>query len=687
MEKLFHLKENNTTVRTEIVAGLTTFMTMAYIIALNPNLLTGFGAQGGSQLWNGVFLATCIASAVGTLVMAFAANKPFAMAPGMGLNSFFAVVVANIVTLTGMSYLQSFQTALCVILIEGIVFIILSVLKVREKIVEAIPLGIRLGIAPAIGLMLLNIGIGSNAGVYSSDGGPFYVMRDFFGALTPSLAKANMGDGYPQMVLTVVTMFVGLFLIVLFAHKKIKGSVLLGMLCASGIYWAGEAIFLHTNPFASLKGASFVPAFGDMAETTLFKFDFADPDWGGNYRYAFGYYVLVAWYIVLFVIFFATLFLSARRSLRSMLFPIGVIVGVGVVYGVMFTLRHVATLTSNVALTYCILAMVAIELTLDLGFFPSYAWYTLAFSKLPFDLKVLEANGDTVFQTEMAQPMPQAAADTLKTADKGLGESWAFRTTGAPHTLFKVYPVSGGRAVLAEDVAAIDERREALAATQERLRRSNAVLEREAEVQHEMWRLRSERELFVEIEKSLESKTRRIQMLLDSLPGSNDPDSIARRREMLVEVKLLVAYCKRKGALVLAEKSDPEFNRERLQLVFNETAADLRSIGVECAALVQTNTPLPASVVSVLYDCLYDFATVANAASDAVLMLFVQQDERRVQLRAMLDSSDAESERMAATFDELRASLEKHRVEYSIETDSSSASLVAYVPLPTKGGK
>ena len=163
MEKIFHLKENNTTVRTEIVAGLTTFMTMAYIIALNPNLLTGFGAQGGSQLWNGVFLATCIASAIGTLVMAFAANKPFAMAPGMGLNSFFAVVVANIVTLTGMSYLQSFQTALCIILIEGIVFIVLSVLKVREKIVEAIPLGIRLGIAPAIGLMLLNIGIGSNA--------------------------------------------------------------------------------------------------------------------------------------------------------------------------------------------------------------------------------------------------------------------------------------------------------------------------------------------------------------------------------------------------------------------------------------------------------------------------------------------------------------------------------------------
>ena len=124
MEKLFKLKANGTTVRTEILAGLTTFMTMAYIIALNPNLLTNFAV--GTPLWNGVFLATCIASAIGTICMAFFANKPFVMAPGMGLNSFFAVVVANIVTLTGMSYLQSFQTALCIILIEGIVFIVLS---------------------------------------------------------------------------------------------------------------------------------------------------------------------------------------------------------------------------------------------------------------------------------------------------------------------------------------------------------------------------------------------------------------------------------------------------------------------------------------------------------------------------------------------------------------------------------
>ena len=274
LEKVFKLSENKTTVKTEVVAGLTTFMTMAYIIALNPNLLTGFGSAG-AELWNGVFLATCIASAVGMFCMAFLANKPFAMAPGMGLNSFFAVVVGNIVAMTGMSYVASFQAALVIILVEGIVFIILSLFNIREKIVDSIPLGIRLGISPAIGLMLMNIGLGSNAGIYSENGGPFFMMRDFFGALTPSVAQTTIGSGYAAMVLTVVTTFVGLFAIVAMSKKGIKGSVLYGMLIASVVYWAGSFLFLHTNPFASLATASFVPPFADMVSTTLFKFNFA----------------------------------------------------------------------------------------------------------------------------------------------------------------------------------------------------------------------------------------------------------------------------------------------------------------------------------------------------------------------------------------------------------------------------
>lgn len=273
MDKLFKISENGSSIRTEIVAGFTTFMTMAYIIALNPNILTNW-REGGDELWNAVFLATCLASGIAMICMAFLANKPFCLAPGMGLNSFFALVVLQIVSITGMSYIASFQAALVVVLCEGVVFLILTLLNIREAIVDAIPYGVRMGIAPAIGLMLLNIGLGSNAGIYSDTGGPFYVLSDFFGALTATSAMAAMGSGYGQMVLTVVTIFVGLFAIVILAHHGVRASVILGMLIASAIYWVGEALFLGGNPFLGLAEASWVPAIGDMVNLTLFKFNF-----------------------------------------------------------------------------------------------------------------------------------------------------------------------------------------------------------------------------------------------------------------------------------------------------------------------------------------------------------------------------------------------------------------------------
>ncbi len=279
MEKIFKLKQNGTTVRTEIVAGLTTFMTMAYIIALNPNLIVGFGqgafgsfGDDAAAAWNGVFMATCLASAIAMFCMAFLANKPFALAPGMGLNSYFAIVIAQIAGAAGCTYLAGLQAGLCIILIEGIVFLGLSIFNIREKIVKAIPVGVRLGIGPGIGLMLMNIGFGSNAGVGAA--ADTYVMRDFFGALSAGTIKEALGEYWPAMVLTVATMFIGLFVIIILAHKKVKASVLIGMLVASVVYWAGEAIFLKTNPFAALSGANWLPPFADMAKTTLFKFDF-----------------------------------------------------------------------------------------------------------------------------------------------------------------------------------------------------------------------------------------------------------------------------------------------------------------------------------------------------------------------------------------------------------------------------
>lgn len=271
MEKFFKLKENGTNVRTEVVAGITTFMTMAYIIALNPNLLTNFAV--GSSLWNAVFMATIISSAIATLFMAFLANKPFALAPGMGLNSYFATVVASIAAAAAVSYEKAFSGGLAIILCSGILFTILTVLKIREKIVTAIPKAVRIGIPAGIGLMLLHIGLTTNAGIYAADGNPYYVLSSFFnnGA---SATAASMGDAYPQMVLYVITMFLGIFTMAIMAYKKKKGVVLVGMVISAVFYWICSFIILKENPFISLQGASFMPPFSDMFKLTFFSFNF-----------------------------------------------------------------------------------------------------------------------------------------------------------------------------------------------------------------------------------------------------------------------------------------------------------------------------------------------------------------------------------------------------------------------------
>ena len=147
LEKLFKLKENHTNVRTEVLAGITTFMTMAYILAVNPNMLQAAGMDPTA-----VLIATCLASCIGTFAMALLANYPFALAPGMGLNAYFAFTVCG-----AMGY--SWKVALMAVFIEGIIFIILSLTNVREAIFNAIPLTLKKGVGAGIGLFIAFIGL------------------------------------------------------------------------------------------------------------------------------------------------------------------------------------------------------------------------------------------------------------------------------------------------------------------------------------------------------------------------------------------------------------------------------------------------------------------------------------------------------------------------------------------------
>ncbi|MDD6208459.1 MAG: NCS2 family permease [Clostridiales bacterium] len=273
LERFFRLKENHTTVKVEVLAGFTTFMTMAYIIALNPNLITGFGANGGQKLWNAVFMATVLSAAAGTFFMAFLANKPFALAPGMGLNSYFATVVTTIVAAAGYeTYLEGFEAGLSIILVSGVLFTILTLCGIREKIVDAIPEAVRLGIPAGIGFMLVHVGFTTNAGIYDENGNAYYMLTHFFSE-GPSATKAALGTQYPFMVLSVVTTFLGLFLITVLHHRNVKGSILFGMAASSLVYWIGS-LALGRNPFAGLIHASFIPPFQDMFEMTFLKFNF-----------------------------------------------------------------------------------------------------------------------------------------------------------------------------------------------------------------------------------------------------------------------------------------------------------------------------------------------------------------------------------------------------------------------------
>ena len=152
LDKVFKLSENNTTVKTEIIAGITTFMTMAYILVVNANILSDAGMDKDA-----VFAATAIAAFIGSCVMGILANYPIALAPGMGLNAFFAYTVV-----LSMGY--DWQFALCAVLIEGIIFILLTITNVREKIIDCIPQVLKHAVTAGIGLFIAFIGL-SNAGI------------------------------------------------------------------------------------------------------------------------------------------------------------------------------------------------------------------------------------------------------------------------------------------------------------------------------------------------------------------------------------------------------------------------------------------------------------------------------------------------------------------------------------------
>ncbi len=213
LEKLFHLKENHTDVKTEVLAGITTFMTMAYILAVNPNILSASGMDSGA-----VFTATALASMVATLLMAIFANYPFVLAPGMGLNAYFAYTVV-----LQMGY--SWQTALTAVFIEGIIFIILSLTNVREAIFNAIPMNLKHAVSVGIGIFIAFIGM-QNAKIVV-DSATLVSIYSFKGSV--------QGETFFSEGITVLLALIGILITSILLIKKVRGNMLWGILITWGL--------------------------------------------------------------------------------------------------------------------------------------------------------------------------------------------------------------------------------------------------------------------------------------------------------------------------------------------------------------------------------------------------------------------------------------------------------------------
>jgi AGZA family xanthine/uracil permease-like MFS transporter len=227
LEKIFKLSENKTDVKTEILAGITTFMTMAYILAVNPSILSAAGMDSGA-----VFTATALAAFIGTLLMAALANYPFALAPGMGLNAYFAYTVV-----IGMGY--SWEYALTAVFAEGIIFILLSVTNVREAIFNAIPKNLKSAVSVGIGLFIAFVGL-QNAHIVMG-GATLVELFSLDGYNQLNGVSATMND----IGITVILALVGILITGILVIKNVKGNILWGILItwAIGIVSSQEFMF------------------------------------------------------------------------------------------------------------------------------------------------------------------------------------------------------------------------------------------------------------------------------------------------------------------------------------------------------------------------------------------------------------------------------------------------------------
>ncbi len=378
----------------------------------------------------------------------------------------------------------------------------------------------------------------------------------------------------------------------------------------------------------------------NSAHMCVFSFSIKNTKWDGIYSYEFGYWTILIWLILIYIASFILLFVAARKNLKPAFLPLLICAIVALAYCILYILRVEFLFKTNFSLTCVVLLVLAIEIILDTGIFPSSWYYKEIFNSLPFKIALVSKTG------EVSQSTLNLDSENLKLIEEKASHSLGNNATQTitsqdKNTLVRNIPIKGGTAVLLIDIETLNRRKKLKIARNEQLAASNLILQNTIKTKAQLAQTQREEEILRAIDVSLKEKLEEIDQILQNLPDANSPENQIIRKSMLERVKFLTAYCKRKASLVISEVESTTFNHEQVALIFTESSSDFRSLGIECAVFVKELRSVPPAIMEKLYDVVYNsIESAAKQNAKIVLISICDAEDNNIEIRISFSEED-----------------------------------------------
>ncbi len=402
----------------------------------------------------------------------------------------------------------------------------------------------------------------------------------------------------------------------------------------------------------------------------VFVFDFENSQWIHDYTYNLGYWIILSWIALVFISFFCVLFFASQKQMRSTLAPAFIVASLGILYCILYIFRIVPSMLNNLSLTYILFVISGLELCFAFGLLPSCLWYKEVFRKLPLDLKLLTYEYKVELATECARPLDRSEREKLTTSSPTRKHPITFKSSEQETYLSKAYAISGGIVLFNMDITPVLARRKQLTTTQALLSQKNLMLHQTHALQKKLHQQYAEQILFEEIESAISPTISKIKTILSQI-SSDTSLSKKQHQKKLIQIKILLSLCKRKGALVLIAKNSPAFGPDQLQLALDESSIDFQAAGIDCAMQVKLNMPLGSTIAIALFDCLYDIALIAISYDSPVALFYLHDNTpSHITLEVLLEFSLYRKETETQMLEDFCKSLHNRTLTYEL-TESS----------------